>query len=79
MATLVKFLKAKGEVFAYFPQLNWNKPLYGNTTKVSYSHIGQHSSCSKLFAKKDCKKAEPKEYNDLLCELQGIGYNLKVL
>lgn len=50
MATLVKFLKKDDEIFAFFPQLNYNKRLYGNEIKTSYAHIGQHSACAKEYA-----------------------------
>lgn len=79
MATLVKFLKKNDEVFAYFPQLNYNKHLYGNTLKTSYAHIGQHSACSKEYAN-EAVMASKEEYQPLLEELVSIGYdNLKVL
>ena len=84
MATLVKFYLDKYEenkprtVFAYFPQLNYNKRLYGNHQKVCYAHIGQHGSCTPLYAS-ECEEAEEPEYKDLEKELEGLGYELKVL
>jgi len=83
MATLVKFRKydqmfsdTKPEVFAYFPQLNYNKRLYGNSMKTSYQHIGQHSCCSKEYA--NATPATENEYLELKRELESIGYNLKI-
>lgn len=84
MATLVKFLKkdhADGyeDLYAYFPQLNYNKKLYGNTQKMCYCEVGQHSSIHVDYAK-DSVIASLKEYKDLLKELKKIGYaDLKVL
>ena len=79
MATLVRFLKKDGEVYAFFPQLNFNKRFYGNSTKTSYAHIGQHSSCSIEYAK-ESQNATQAEYESLLYELISIGYNdLKII
>jgi hypothetical protein len=81
MATLVKFLVNervdKDEVFAFFPQLNYNKNFYGNMQKTSYSHIGQHSPCRVDHAN-ESRKATYEEYKDLLTELLNIGYDLKI-
>jgi hypothetical protein len=79
MATLVRFLKdGENGVFAYFPQLNYNKHLYGNTMKTGYAHIGQHSAVAVGYAtdQKECQEAE---YLPLASELTSIGYNLKIL
>ncbi len=83
MATLVKFLVNervdKDEVFAFFPQLNYNRVLYGNKLKTCYARIGQHSSCDVEYAK-ESRKATKAEYSELLVELKQIGYNnLKIL
>ena len=79
MATLVKFLynKDNNDLFAFFPQLNYNKDLYGLGMKTCYTHVGQHSSCSIEYAKASIK-ATPEQYKDLLNELVSIGYDLKV-
>jgi hypothetical protein len=80
--TKVIFLIEKdsdNEVFAFFNEEmhNWiglNKPNF-----YSYSHIGQHSSCSVEYAN-ECKEAEYYQYQDLLKELISIGYkDLQVL
>ena len=83
MATLVKFLVNervdKDEVFAFFPQLNYNRVLYGNNFKTSYARIGQHFACDVEYAK-ESRKATKDEYSELLAELKQIGYNnLKIL
>jgi hypothetical protein len=81
MATLVKFLIEKDgeDAYAYFPQLNYNRHLFGSVQKTCYAHIGQHSACHWAYAQ-DCKKATPEQYADLLKELNQIGYaDLKVL
>ena len=79
MATLVKFLynEKNKDLFAFFPQLNYNKELYGLGMKTCYAHVGQHSSCSIEYAKASIK-ATPEQYRDLLNELVSIGYDLKV-
>ncbi len=77
--TLVKFLVNDGELFAFFPQLNYNKRIYGNTMKTGYAHIGQHTSVHCEYAK-ESKEVTRAEYDSLLTELIGQGYdNLKVL
>lgn len=83
MKTLVKFRKWKGDKFegditAVFPQLKYNKRLYGNSMLTGYAHIGQHTAVSKEWIKEDTEPANESEYKDLLNELQSIGYNLKV-
>lgn len=76
MATLVKFLKDRetNEVFAYFPNINYNERLYGSSQKESYSHIGQHSACSVEYSL-ECEEANKEEYSELLTELEQIGYS----
>ena len=71
--TKVRFLIEKDVpfVFAYFPELNHD--LEG-IHQVSYSHIGQHSACSHVYAN-ECKRALPAQYMPLLNELQSIGYD----
>lgn len=79
MATLVRFFKNNESeaVYAFFPQLNYNKHLYGNRMKVSYEHYGQHGGCHLDYVK-DSKKATEAEYLPLKQELESIGYTLKV-
>jgi hypothetical protein len=77
MATLVKFRKHESEVFAYFPQLNYNKRKYGNSVKTCYAHVGQHSLCHKDYAK-NSEPANESEYLTLKQELESIGYDLKI-
>ncbi len=85
--TLVKFyVEDTGSVMAYFPQLNYNKAIYGNSMKTCYAHIGQHSACHKEYIKGNrlqkstVKTATKEQYNNLLTELNSIGYtSLKVL
>jgi len=78
--TLVKFYKeTESEILAVFPQLNYNKRLYGNTQKVGYAHIGQHTTVHKDYIKL-LKPAVFSEYNPLRFELIAQGYtNLKIL
>jgi hypothetical protein len=78
--TVVKFFKYRGSeaILAYFPNLNYNKRLYGNRMKSCYHHVGQHGACSTDYIK-GRKYAKPEEYKDLKEELESIGYNLKIL
>ena len=88
--TKVLFLIEKGEVeeftqqeiesdkvFAYFPNI-----LHSNTAGIKlntcYAHTGQHSACHPDYAK-ECVKATPDQYKDLMQELESIGYNLEIL
>jgi len=79
MSTLVKFLKSdNGEVFAYFPQLNHNKRLYGNTMKTCYTRIGGHSSVHRDYVS-ECTEPKMVECLNLMGELSNIGYDFKVI
>jgi hypothetical protein len=60
-------------VFAFFPNEAESVDL-----KMCYAHLGQHSSCHIDYAN-ECKQATQEQYNDLLKELESIGYNLNVL
>jgi hypothetical protein len=79
MATLVKFRvhEKNKDLFALFPQLNYNKRLYGNDSKDAYSHVGQHSCCDLVY-EKESRPATEEEYKGLKEELESIGYVLKV-
>lgn len=76
---IVQFYIDKDEpeqVFAFFPHDEWSR----NGREVfytSYSHIGQHSGCSKAYVK-ECQKATPEQYAALKKELEGIGYEVIV-
>ncbi len=78
--TKVKFRKdaTTSEIFAVFPQLKYNKYLYGNDVLTCYAHLGQHSSCNKEWVKGETKPAKESEYLPLKSELEQIGYNLKI-
>ncbi len=66
MATIVRFVKEKdGDITAVFPQLKYNKHLYGNKMLTCYVHMGQHSSCSTDWIEEKTKPATKKEYSDL--------------
>lgn len=69
-------------VFAYFPNeiFSFKAPanIYDERNeRMCYSHIGQHSGCSPLYAN-ECKEATPEQYADLQTELESIGYKLKI-
>jgi hypothetical protein len=63
------------DLFAYFP----DEIADVSHNKMSYSHIGQHSSCSLDYVK-ECRKASQEEYQELFNELENsVGYKLKVV
>jgi len=80
MATLVKFRKDinTDEIVAVFPQLIYNKLIYGKAMKTCYANLGQHSSCSVGWMERETTPATPEEYASLKAELESIGYTLKV-
>lgn len=63
-----------GEIIALFPYL----PEFRYTSCMSYMHIGQHGTAH-LELINNTKPASPDEYQDLYKELEGLGYNLRVL
>lgn len=79
-ATLVKFYTEKdNSILAVFPQLHYNRRLYGKDQLTCYAHIGQHSGCHKEYLK-DLKPAtDLTQCIGLVNELTKIGYNLKIL
>lgn len=75
--TKVKFYTENdGEVFAYFPEMEYYPKGYGFDERMRscYSHIGQHSACHPNYLKGK-RLATENEYKDLLAELKGQGYN----
>jgi hypothetical protein len=46
---------------------------------VCYSHVGQHSSACWDYCCECDEVTDPNEYEDLLAELQSIGYSLRVI
>ena len=69
------FNERTDESFAYFPEENYNN--LSKTTKVCYSHVGQHSACCIAYAK-ESRLATKEEYKELKDELESIGYNLEL-
>lgn len=76
--TLVKFRKDEAGVTAVFPQLKYNKRLYGNDMVSCYAHVGQHSGASIEWVNESTTPATEADYNDLKQELESIGYDLKI-
>lgn len=72
----VVFRKDKDGVFAMFPYLPWNKR---GTAITAYAHVGQHFGLYYKYSIQDSRPAKPEEYKELLTELKGIGYNLRVI
>lgn len=81
MKTKVVFLvnERPGEeddLFAFFPDENYFHD--SELTKMSYSHIGQHSACVVEYAK-ESRLATPEEYSELYDELTNlIEYDLEI-
>jgi len=73
--TPVMFRKFKeGDIVAIFPEQPGTNEL---STCGCYQHIGQHGSAS-IFIERYTKPSKPEEYAELMQELEGIGYNLKI-
>lgn len=60
-----------GNVIAFFPDQRDGEFI------GSYEHVGQHSNAT--YPHSQTIPATPEEYADLLRELQGIGYELRVV
>lgn len=76
--TRVIFRKFKGseDLIALFPQIPGDNDI---ATCSSYMHIGQHGAANLVHCM--CYAtlpAEPKEYEGLKKELEGLGYNLEI-
>lgn len=74
MQTKVIFRIKENEVFALFPYDIFNSGLV-----ASYAHIGQHSSADYSHCIRTSKAATPEQYSELKAELEGLGYELKVI
>lgn len=73
--TAVVFRKyPDGSIIALFPKLPWGKEQCG-----SYMHVGQHGEADYQGVIDTTKPAQPGEYEDLKRELEGLGYNLRIL
>ena len=65
----------KGTVFALFPHEVTDQS--GSVT--SYQHVGQHSAADFIHCIGFSRPATPAEYKDLLAEMEGLGYKIKVI
>jgi hypothetical protein len=65
----------KGVVFALLPHEVSN--FDGSVT--CYMHVGQHSQADYHHCVSKSRLATPEEYADLKKEMEGLGYNLKVM
>ncbi len=65
------FIEPTGDVMAYFPTERWGAC---DGTFTCYVHFGQHGACHPDYLK-ECTKADPVQYTELLAELKGLGYN----
>ena len=65
----------KGIVFAMLP----HEVSTQSGSVTSYQHVGQHSSADYSHCVSKSRLATPKEYKDLKKEMEGLGYNLKVV
>ena len=74
--TKVVFRKwPNGTIDAYMPELLADYS--GNVT--SYTRVGQHSAANYSHCISKTKAASASEYEPLLKELTGLGYNIKVI
>lgn len=72
VTTKVIFKKfPEGDIIACFPELVGDMKEF---TCLSYQHLGQHGACDTWYMA-NLRPAAPEEYNDLLKELQSIGYD----
>jgi hypothetical protein len=69
--TTVIFREFDGETVAFFPEL----PGSGRYDCMSYMHIGQHGAATHEFYE---QTSATLEYDELLDELESIGYVLAV-
>ena len=73
--TAVVFRRFKdGDIIALFPGLKER-----SYSCLSYMHVGQHGPAEYQHVIASTKPAKPKEYEDLKRELEGLGYNLRVI
>lgn len=80
MKTKVKILynKKTDDLFAFFPEDNYNYELYGNDMKTAYSHVGQHSGCRVEYAEESIS-ATIEQSKPLIDELISLGYDLEIV
>lgn len=64
-----------GTILAVFPYNSYRK----GYSVTYYSHIGQHGEAMHDYLIGDTKPATPEQYAELKAELEGLGYNLKVI
>ena len=65
----------KGTIYALFP---YEVETYRGDV-LYYQHIGQHSAADYFHCIRTSVPAKPGEYADLKRELEGIGYDLKII
>lgn len=65
-----------GDIIALFPGVAGSNDV---TTCESYMHMGQHGAASVGLGGKTIKMATEGEYAPLKRELEGLGYNIKVI
>ena len=69
--------KDNGDIIALFPYEARKRGFFGIVE--SYEHVGQHGDADYPLVVKATRPATPEEYADLKAELEGLGYNLKVM
>jgi hypothetical protein len=76
----VKFMynEQTDDLYAFFPKWEEGKNECGDKLYTMYSHVGQHSSgCYEYVA--ESRPATKEEYNNLMLELESIGYDLNII
>lgn len=74
----VRFYRELRGILAIFPNDTNNTNGYRTDLIGCYSHTGQHSYAAPEYIK-GLKPATKEEYKDLASELEGQGYDLKIL
>ena len=65
---------ASNGILALFPEVD-----EGGGMCSSYAHIGQHAGADYSHCIAHTTPATPAEYADLKAELEGLGYNLRIM
>ena len=64
-----------GTILAVFPYNSYRK----GYSVTYYSHVGHHGEAMHEYLIGCTKPATPEQYAELKAELEGLGYNLKVI
>lgn len=65
-----------GAIIALMPELLFNESLYGQRLVTSYMRVGQHGAADYRAVIARTRPARAEEYEPLLRELTGVGYDV---